>query len=317
MPAAPPKTSTLTALSTFTLVATHLSFARAARELGVSPTAVSKSIKLLEHELQTRLFNRTTRSVSLTEAGAQLLSSAGPALGQIATALEQTRASTAAPCGVLRVNTSYVAYASLIEPHLSTFLRQYPNVTVDISIDNELSDIVANGFDAGIRLGQTIQRDMVAVPVGGPQQRVVVGNSRYFELHGQPDTPHDLLQHNCIRQRLSTHGRFYEWTFKEAGKPVTLQVGGQLIFDEMRPVVHAACEGNGLAYVFRQFAELPILRGELEVVLQAYCPPTEAFYLYYPHRTQVPAKLRAFIDFIRDAVPAPGSGGRTGDVKPA
>lgn len=305
VPIAPAKASTITALSTFTLVATHLSFARAASELGVTPTAVSKAIKLLERELDTRLFNRTTRSVSLTEAGMQLLSTIGPALGQIASTLEHVRGSMSAPSGALRINTSYVAFASLIEPHLSRFLGQYPNVTVDISIDNELSDIVANGYDAGIRLGHTIQRDMVAVPVGGRQQRVVVGAPHYFESHGLPTTPQDLLAHNCIRQRLSTHGRFYEWTFREANKSLQLQVGGQLIFDEMRPVVYAACQGNGIAYVFRQFAEQPILRGELQVVLEPYCPPTEAFYLYYPHRTQLPAKLRAFIDFIRGAVTAP------------
>ncbi|HSI59853.1 MAG TPA: LysR family transcriptional regulator [Ideonella sp.] len=285
----------------FAIVARELSFARAAAELDITPTAMSKTIKQLEGQLGARLFNRTTRSVALTDTGSQLLATLAPALEQIRSSLEQVQASTSRPSGTLRINTSYVAYVSLIEPHLARFVARYPELHVELSVDNGLSDIVASGFDAGIRLGHALQRDMVAVPLGPLQQLVVVGSASYLGERGVPKAPKDLLAHECIRQRLGGRGRMLEWGFQVAAKPVEIDVQGRLVFSEMRPVVAAACAGVGLAYVFRQFASREIEAEQLTVLLERYCVPREGFHLYYPHRSQMPAKLRLFVDFIRDA----------------
>ena len=288
-------------LLAFAIVARELNFARAAAELGVTPTAMSKTIKQLEAQLGARLLNRTTRSVALTDAGAQLLSTLAPALDQIRGSLEQVRASIARPSGTLRINTSYVAYACLIEPHLPAFVARYPEVTVEMSVDHGLADIVASGFDAGIRLGHALQRDMVALPLGPLQKLVVVGAPAYLAQRGAPKVPKDLLVHDCIRQQLGARGRWLDWRFEIASKPAHIDVRGPLVFSEMRLALSAACAGVGLAYVFRQFAEREIRSGQVQVLLERYCPAREAFHVYYPHRAQMPAKLRLFVDFIRDA----------------
>ncbi|CAN7771817.1 LysR family transcriptional regulator [Variovorax sp. LjRoot290] len=288
-------------LAAFAVVARELSFARAANALDVTPTAMSKTIRQLESTLGARLFNRTTRSVALTDAGAQLLHALAPALEQIRGAVDQVRASTSRPSGTLRINTSFVAHASLIEPHLPAFLARYPELSVEMHVDNGLSDIVSSGYDAGIRLGHALQRDMVAVPLGPLQQRVVVGAPAYLKAHGAPKTPRDLLAHDCIRQRLGARGRFLDWEFLVASKPTHIDVQGRLSFSEMRPALSAACHGAGLAYVFRQFAQRDIDEGRVVVLLDRYSPSREAFHLYYPHRAQMPAKLRLFVDFVREA----------------
>lgn len=288
-------------LITFEVAARHLNFARAAQEMDVTPTAMSKTIKQLEQQLGTRLFNRTTRSVALTESGAALLASLTPALAQIRQSIDQARSTSSRPSGMLRLNTSYVAYASLIEPHVRAFMDSYPDIQVDVQVDNGLSDIVAAGFDAGIRLGQAVQRDMVAVPLGPLQQLVVVGSPDYLARHGEPRVPRDLLDHECIRQRLGSDGRMLEWAFTVGGKRVAVDVQGRLRFNEMQPVLASAREGFGLAYVFRQFASEDIRNGRLSVVLERYSKPADAFHIYYPSRVQLPGKLRVFIDFVRAA----------------
>jgi DNA-binding transcriptional LysR family regulator len=288
-------------LFAFEVVARHLNFARAAQELNVSPAAMSKTIKQLEAQLGTRLFNRTTRSVSFTESGQRLRDELVPALAQIRGSVEQARESASKPSGLLRLNTSYVAYAALIEPHLNVFMTRFPDIRLDVQIDNGLSDIVGEGFDAGIRLGGALQRDVIAVPFGPLQQLVCVGSPKYFKVRGEPKTPKDLLEHECIRQRLGTDGRMFDWYFNVAGKRVQIEVQGRLQFNEMRPVMTAASEGAGLAYVFRQFAAPYIRQKRLSVVLERYSKPLEAFHLYYPSRAQMPGKLRAFVDFVRAA----------------
>src|SRR5262245_17281665 len=200
----------LPALVAFECVARHLSFARAAEELAVTTTAISKTIKQLEAQLDVRLFNRTTRSVALTEAGAKLVGTLAPALAQIRDSVQQVGDFSERPHGLLRINTAYVAYAVLIQPRLASFGERYPEITLDITIDNNLSDIVAGGFDAGIRLGYALQRDVIAVPLGSTQQLTVVGSPRYFERRGTPRKPHDLLEHDCIRHRLN-RARFFEF----------------------------------------------------------------------------------------------------------
>jgi DNA-binding transcriptional LysR family regulator len=287
-------------LAAFESVARHTSFARAAGELDVSPTAISKTIKQLEASLGLRLFNRTTRSVALTEAGAQLLDSTKPALEQIRHSVRQIGDQAKAAYGLLRINTSYVAYASLIEPHLTAFLERHPQIQLEISLDNALSDITGSGFDAGIRLGHALQRDMIGVPIGAPQRRVVVAAPRYLDGRTAPVRPTQLLEHDCIRQRIG-RGRYFEWSFRSGRSNATIDVRGRLVFDEMRAVVGAARAGAGVAFVFQRFAREDIDRGALRVLLEKYTPPTEAFYLYYPHRAHMPGKLRAFIDFLQAA----------------
>lgn len=289
----------LPGLFAFESVARHMNFARAAEEMGVTPTAISRTIKVLEAQLKVRLFNRTTRSVGLTEAGSQLLQSLGPALEQIQHSIQQVGLATDQPAGTLRINTSYVAYAVLIRPHLQRFLDAYPSINLELALDNRLSDVVGSGFDAGIRLGHALQHDMIAVLLSNPQRRTVVASPAYLQRHAEPTRPEDLLDHACIRQRFPASDRHFEWKFTRAGKPLQIDVQGRLAFDEMRSVVEAASAGLGVAYVFDAFTAAELARGELTPLLERYRLPGEAFYLYYPNRSHMPGKLRAFIDFFQ------------------
>jgi DNA-binding transcriptional LysR family regulator len=288
----------LPALASFECVARHLSFARAAEELDVTTTAISKTIKQLEAQLDVRLFNRTTRSVALTDAGTKLLGRLAPALAQIRDSVQQAGDFSERPHGLLRINTSYVAYDTLIRPHIAAFGERYPEITLDLTVDNNLSDIVAGGFDAGIRLGHALQRDVIAVPLGPMQQLTVVGSASYFKRRGTPKTPHELLEHDCIRHRLN-RARFFEWEFRVGGKDVTIDVRGRLILDEMRAVLGAACQGSGLGLVFRQFAAAEIASGAVVSILDQFLPPDQPFHLYYANRAHTPSKLRAFIEFVQ------------------
>jgi DNA-binding transcriptional LysR family regulator len=198
------------------------------------------------------------------------------------------------------VNTSYVAFASLIQPFQAEFLKRFPDVTMELSTENRMVDIVAGGFDAGLRMGHAVQRDMVAVPLGATQRFVVVASRAYIAQRGTPQQPKDLLRHACIRQRVADQGPYLEWRFKSRDKLVAIDVRGPLVHSEMRCVLEAARQGIGLAFVFRQFAEEYLARGELLAVLERHCPPADTFYLYYPHRAQMPGKLRAFIDFMQE-----------------
>lgn len=294
----------LPALLAFECVARHLNFGRAAMELEVTPTAVSKTVKQLESQLGVRLFNRTTRSVALSEPGAQLFVTVAPALEQIRQSLVNVSEAFGKPRGTLRINTSYVAYACLIAKCLPTFLERYPEVKLEVSLDNTLTDIVAGGFDAGIRLGHLIHRDMVAVPLGPLQRRLVLASPTYLAVHPAPKRPKDLMDHACIRHWLSGRARFFEWSFRVKQRSVTIDVSGPLVFDEMRSVLEAATRGCGLAYVFEQFAAREIKSGALVPVLEKFSPPSEAFHVYYPARTGMPGKLRAFLDFMREVNPA-------------
>jgi DNA-binding transcriptional LysR family regulator len=267
----------LPALVAFERVAHRLNFARAAAELEVTPTSISKTIKTLEGQLNVRLFNRTTRSVRLTEHGSQLLSTLAPALDVIRTSVQQIGEAAGKPKGVLRLNTSYVAFASLIQPFQAQFLKRFPDLTMEVSTENRMVDIVADGFDAGVRMGHAVQRDMVAVPLGSTQRMVVVASRAYLEERGTPRQPKDLLQHDCIRQRVAHQGRYLEWRFKSRDKLVVIDVRGPLVHSEMRCVLEAARQGIGLGFVFRQFAEEYIRRGELVAVLERHCPPADTF----------------------------------------
>lgn len=289
----------LAALVTFECVARHLRFARAATELRVTPTAVSKTIGQLEELLGVRLLNRTTRSVSLTEAGARLLETAAPALGELKRGIEEARAAVDGPSGTVRISTSYVAYNMLFEPHLREFAAAYPNVVLEFAIDSARRDIVGLGFDAGVRPGRALQHDMVAVAIGAVQRLVVVGAPSYLARAGRPEHPRDLLHHACIRQRVSTEDRFLEWTLRAGKERTTLDVKGPVVLDDMRSVLGAARAGSGLAYVFAGFAGPDLAVGALERVLPRHELVREAFFFYYPSRRQLPPKLRVTVDWFR------------------
>lgn len=294
----------LPGLMTFEAAARHMNFARTAAEMGVTPTAVSRTIKNLEAQLNVRLFNRTTRSVSLTEAGASLNETLAPALALIRNSLSQALLATDQPSGMLRVSSSYVAYHILIEPHMASFLEQFPLINVEISLDNQLTDIVSAGFDIGIRMGRKLQNDMISVQLGGVQKRIVVAAPDYFRDRDEPQTLADLLKHNCLRQRYCVGGRLYEWKFEDQGQMVQIDVQGRYIFDEMRSVLDAAIQGQGIAFILEDFARQELAGGMLRQVLKQHWAWDDAFHLYYPHRQHMPGKLRAFVDFMRAAVQA-------------
>lgn len=296
-----PPTLHLPGLMTFESAARHLNFARAAAEIGVTPTAVSRTIKNLEAQLTVRLFNRTTRSVSLTEAGASLNRSLAPALALIRNSLSQALVATDQPSGTLRLSASYVAYRILIEPHLPAFLERYPLINFEVSLDNQLSDIVNTGFDVGIRMGRKLQNDMISVQLGAVQKRIVVAAPDYFRNRAEPATIAELLEHNCIRQRYSVGGRMYGWRFEDRGQTVNIDVQGRLMFDEMRAVLDAAVQGRGIAFVLEQFAQQELKSGMLQHVLTPCWGLDDAFHLYYPHREHMPGKVRAFVEFMRTA----------------
>lgn len=291
--------ASLNGLFAFDSVARHMNFARAADEMGVTPTAISRSIRVLEAQMKVRLFNRTTRSVGLTEAGAQLLQRLSPALAQIQESIEQAGQTSSQPSGKLRINVSYVAYAVVLRPVLGAFLEKYPDIELELSLDNQLSDVVGSGFDAGIRLGHALQRDMIAVPLGTPQRRTVVASPAYLARWSEPEHPEALLAHPCVRQRFAASDRFYEWRFNAGVDTMLIDVQGRLVVDEMRAAVEAAVDGHGLAYVFETFAAAELAAGLLVPLLERYRLPGESFYLYYSSGAHMPGKLRAFVDYLR------------------
>lgn len=287
----------LDGLLAFWKVAEHRGFTAAAAALEVSPSALSQAIRHLESRLGVRLLNRTTRSVSLTEAGEAYLSWIGPALGDVLEAGEQLHALQGRPSGVLRINAARISTAMVLRPLLAGFLKAHPDVQVELATDEGYIDIVERGFDAGVRMGESVQKDMVAVPLGGPIAVAIVGSPDYFKRHSVPRHPSDLVQHNCVRFRFSGSGAIYKWELDVDGRRVEYEVGGSLTIGDSLFVVDAALEGIGLAYTFEQLA-LPYIRAKkLKRVLGGYSPTFPGFYLYYPSRRQQPAKMRAFVEY--------------------
>jgi len=287
------------ALRAFHTIARHGSFTRAARELEVTASALSQTLRQLEQRLGARLLQRTTRRVGLTEAGREFLARITPALAAIDSAVDELRQHGERPVGTLRITLSQAIIPSLIEPLLADFLRTYPEIRLDLRIDSSLNDLVSEGLDAGIRLGEKLQRDMVAIPLGGPQRSVVVGSPDYFAQHGKPKHPRELQQHRCIRVRFSAGGAIYRWEFAERGRWFETDVDGPLISNDNTLSVRAALDGVGLAHTIEVYIRDHVAAGRLETVLDSWLPPYDGFYLYYPSRYQVPPKLRVFIDFLR------------------
>ncbi|EEQ97003.1 LysR family transcriptional regulator [Brucella sp. ZJ1_1] len=290
--------SQLSQLAVLAAVAAHGSFRGAARELAIAPPAVSHAVATLEDSLGVRLLARTTRSVAPTEAGRRLLKRLAPALAEIDQALGAALETKDRPAGILRISAPLVATQLMLAPRLGEFVRHYPDITLDLRIDNAFTDIVAAGFDAGVRLGENLEADMIAVRLGGPQRGAVVGSPAYFEARPAPSHPRDLAQHRCLRQRFPG-GRLYRWEFEKNGQIVEIGVEGPLIANDNGILLEAALAGAGLVWLFEDYTRDFLAEGRLVRVLEDWCAPFEGFHLYYPSRRQMRPALRAFIDFYR------------------
>lgn len=290
--------SQLSQLAVLAAVAAHGSFRGAARELAIAPSAVSHAVATLEDSLGVRLLARTTRSVAPTEAGRQLLERLAPALEEINAALGAAVDSRDRPSGVLRITAPYVAAQLVIAPRLGEFARAYPDITLDLRVENGFTDIVAAGFDAGVRLGESLEADMIATRLTGHVRAAIVAAPAYFNNRPAPVEPRDLLQHACIRNRFPS-GRTYRWEFEKAGEVQEIAIEGPLIVNDDRVILEAALNGTGFAYLFEAYVHDALANGRLVRVLEDWCQPFAGLYLYYPSRRQMRPALRAFIDFYR------------------
>jgi DNA-binding transcriptional LysR family regulator len=283
-------------------VARRGSFRAAAVELGMSPTALSHAVNGLEGRLGVRLFNRTTRSVSLSEAGEQFIARVAPALSEIRDAMEGVNNLRDKPAGTLRINSSVGAARQILLSVVLEYLHRYPDMRVDLVTEGRLIDIIADGFDAGIRTRDVVPGDMIAVPFGADQRFAVVGSPAYFEDNPPPRTPGDLARHRCIRARWPSGG-IYRWEFAQRSETLSVDVPGVLTLDESSLMRAAVLAGAGLAYLRRVWIAQDIAAGRLVSVLDEWMPSEPGLCLYYPGRRNVPASLRAFIDVIREIEP--------------
>ncbi|WP_236169201.1 LysR family transcriptional regulator [Pseudomonas atacamensis] len=279
-------------------VARRGSFRQAAIDLDVSTTALSNTIAQLEARLESRLFNRTTRSVAITEAGRVFLEQVGPALHDLRAALDAVRSQNAGPSGTLRINAFASAARSALLPLVIEFLQQHPKVHIDLVTEGRLVDIVADGFDFGVRSAGLVPNDVIVVPVGPPQRYAVVGSPGYFAQHGKPRTPSDLPGHRCIRVRLP-NGAIFPWYFERDGEVIRLDVNGPLTLDESSVVKVAVQAGMGLGFFMEQDVRDEIRSGEFAQVLKDWTPPRDRLCLYYPNRRNPSAAARAFIELAR------------------
>jgi DNA-binding transcriptional LysR family regulator len=291
-------TNQLDGLIALRAVADKRSFTAAAETLGISPSAVSQIIKQLERRLGVALLARTTRSTSLTEVGERFLSQSAPAMDQILLAMETVGTYAEKPSGLLRLNLPRSIYPFLA-PVMRSFAKKYPEVSIELFFDDDLTDVVGKGFDAGIRLSEMIARDVVAMKLFGPLRFVVAGAPKYLNKVGRPKHPKDLLTHDCIRLRVGESDFYDRWEFESKGKDFEVQISGSLIINDPQFIVEAATSGMGLLYFAEEFIRDKIEAGKLEVVLEQYAAVSDGFYLYYPKRSQVLPKLRAFIDHLK------------------
>jgi DNA-binding transcriptional LysR family regulator len=295
----------LDGVEAFLRVAQHRNFRKAAAELGVTPSAISQAVRTLEARVGAVLFIRTTRSVGLTEAGERFLSRARPAFEELVAASEVARELGQRPAGRLRLSVPRAAVPILLEPLIASFCQAYPEVEVEIAASEELVDLAAEGFDAGIRLGQFIAADMVAVRLTKPFRFIIVGSPAYLARSGRPERPDDLRQHACLRLRRS-NGALALWSLKENGRAIEIAVSGPLIANDFPTMLGAAVEGVGLAQVPEPIAAGPLRAGKLVQVLEPFAPMGPGVFLYYPSRHQMMPKLRAFIDHVRSRSDAAG-----------
>jgi DNA-binding transcriptional LysR family regulator len=285
-------------LCMFSAVAKHLNFGRAARELGITAATLSQHIRNLERNLGARLFNRTTRSVALTQAGAQLLADINPLLAGIGDAVAGFGTGTQGHVGTLRINGPRPALDFRVTPLIVSFSRQYPGIRIELIADDGFSDVVGDGFDAGVRYGEALAKDMIAVSLGGPQRFCVVGAPAYFDTHGRPSHPKELVGRSCFGQ-IFPRGNHLHWPFNWNGEQIEVAPSGPIFTTEPHTQLQAARNGLGLALLFAEHCEADLRAGTLEAVLSDWCRPFEGPYLYYPERRLMPFALRAFVDFVK------------------
>ncbi|WP_321790048.1 LysR family transcriptional regulator [Paraburkholderia sp. J94] len=289
---------TLSDLQAFMVVAARRSFVQAAGEMGVSRSALSHAMRGLEGDLDVRLLNRTTRSVSLTEAGERLLARLQPVLSELEHALEDVARDDNALRGTLRINGNEGAIRQLLQTVVPRFLAMYPQMELDLVAQGQFVDIVAEGFDAGVRLGEALHKDMIAVRVSDDLRFLAVASPRYLRKHGQPVVPQDLQMHRCIRHRLPS-GKRYRWEFARHGEGFSIDPPGALTLDSITLMAEAATDGLGVAYIPESYAREALARKRLVAVLTDWCPLIPGLFLYFPGNRHIPAGLRAFIDLLR------------------
>ncbi|RCS30808.1 LysR family transcriptional regulator [Rhodanobacter denitrificans] len=286
-------------LLAFLAVARERSFTRAAAQLGVSPSALSHTIRALEARLGLRLLTRTTRNVAPTEAGERLSKELTPNFEDIDTALANLSELRDKPSGTLRITTGEHAATTILWPVLRKLLPDYPDIRVEVISDSSLTDIVAERFDAGIRLGEQVARDMIAVPIGPPMRMAVVGSPAYLATRPPVKTPRDLTRHDCINLRFLTHGGLYAWEFEKKGRPLNVRVEGRLTFNNTSHVIAAAVDGFGLACVPEDMVLADIADGRLQRLLADWCPPFPGYHLYYPSRRQPSPAFSLLVEALR------------------
>jgi DNA-binding transcriptional LysR family regulator len=286
-------------LAIFSVVARERSFTRAAAKLGISQPALSRAMRQLEERLGVRLLARTTRSVSPTEAGDHLLKVIAPRFEEINAELALLSAFRDKPAGKIRITAGEHAATSVLQPALAKLLPKHPDIQVEIIVDYGLTDIVAEGFDAGVRLGEQVAKDMIAVRIGPDVRMAVVGSPDYFALHPRPKTPRDLIRHNCITIRLPTYGGIFPWEFEKKGEELKVRVEGQLVFNNIAMRLDAALKGLGLAYMPEDLVQAHVAKGRLIRVLSDWCAPFPGYHLYYPSRRQSSLAFTLFRDALR------------------
>ncbi len=293
------KRDELADLLAFAAVAEEQSFTRAAARLGTSQSALSHTVKRLEARLGLMLLTRTTRSVAATEAGERLMETLRPAFDDIDARLSALTAMREKPAGTVRITTGEHAAEAVLLPALTKLLPRYPDIEVELNVNYGLTDIVTERFDAGVRLGEQIAKDMIAVPIGPAMRMAVVGAPSYFTRHGAPKSPRDLADHICINLRLPTRGGLYAWEFEKGARKLNVRVEGQLVLNTSGLIVKAALAGMGLASLPSHIVETEIAKGRLKQVLADWCPPFPGYHLYYPGRRQQSPALRLLVEALR------------------
>jgi DNA-binding transcriptional LysR family regulator len=289
----------LGSLAMFLAVADERSFTRAAAKLGVSQSALSHAMRRLEARLGLRLLTRTTRNVAPTEAGGQLIETLRPALDEIDGKLAALTDIRERPAGIVRIAASKHAARTVLWPAIDKLTGEYPDIEIELNVDDGFTDIVAGRFDAGVRLGERIDKDMIAVPIGPRLRMAVVATPAYWARHGLPETPHQLDRHNCINLRLASAGGLYVWEFDKDGREVRVRVEGQLVFNDVDLVVDAAIAGHGVAFVMEDRVAKPVADGALTRALDDWCEPFDGYYLYYPSRRQPSRAFGLLLEALR------------------
>ena len=286
-------------LAAFAVVARERSFTRAAAQLGISQSALSQTVKGLEARLGLRLLTRTTRSVAPTEAGERLLRTVAPRLEEIEQELAALSALREKPAGTIRITAGEHAAMTVLQAGLARFLPDYPDINVEIIVDYGLTDIVAEGYDAGVRLGEQVAKDMIAVRIGPQMRMTVVGSPAYFAARPPPETPQDLTQHNCINVRLPTYGGLFPWEFEKDGREIKVRVEGQLVFNNIGLRLDSALAGLGLAYMPEDHTRDHVAAGRLIPVLEDWCAPFPGYHLYYPSRRHSSPAFAVLVEALR------------------